>query len=167
MKYRNHAFQSLKIPPENILEIRLSLQTWDRVIATARAKRRSYSWIVRYCVFRAIDRKRPLRLCAYHEAACRQKRSPGFHRHRLCLYGEDEFLIRVTAGRIGCTMTHLVRMALEWNLPRLSIAGKGGVAHQMGLYWLGIKRKKDGEFPILFTDRTSLLFTPFPQTSYW
>ena len=43
------------------------------------------------------------------------------HRHMMCLYGEDEKLIRLAAMDLGITMTAFVRLAIELYLPALAM----------------------------------------------
>ncbi|MDH4199833.1 MAG: hypothetical protein OEV66_05555, partial [Spirochaetia bacterium] len=49
----------------------------------------------------------------------REKSAQQYHRHIMCLYGDDEKLIRLAAMRLGITVSHLIRMALYWFLPKL------------------------------------------------
>jgi hypothetical protein len=43
------------------------------------------------------------------------------HRHLMCLYGDDEKLIRVAAMDLGITMSAFIRLALEFYLYLLAI----------------------------------------------
>lgn len=133
--------------------------------------------MVRYCVFRLIGRSSPVGVVVRgrsrygfveaEERARRQKFEKGLHRHKLCLYGEDELFIRAAAGKLGCTMTHLVRLALELNLRRLEASIGRSRFHELSFYWLGIKRQRVGEFPNSLTNISTLRFRRFPETEYW
>ncbi|GAB4438400.1 MAG: hypothetical protein OHK0011_21220 [Turneriella sp.] len=43
------------------------------------------------------------------------------HRHMICLYGEDEKLIRLAAMELGLTISAFVRLALELYLDTLAM----------------------------------------------
>jgi hypothetical protein len=47
--------------------------------------------------------------------------SQNMHRHMMCLYGEDEKLIRLAAMDLGITLTAFVRLAIELYLPFLAM----------------------------------------------
>ena len=92
------------------------------------------------------------------------------HRFKLCLYGNDELFIRNTAAKLGCTISHLVRMALEWYLTEL-INDKGkfeNAAFVCHFYWNGIKRYFDVDLPIKFKKRTwNIQFSAYSEHDYW
>ncbi|MES0489707.1 MAG: hypothetical protein ABUK01_06940 [Leptospirales bacterium] len=186
MYNRNSPYEKLAIQPDYILEIRLKPEIWERIVGIAEMKKRSYSWVVRYCLFRFIKRKDPRKHIGYctflfkkgkfekvHELA---KQYPGLddlHRHKLCLYGEDELFIRITAALMCCTMTHLVRMALEWNIDeleketyiRLSRFRKG--FHANAFYWMGIKLYEDVVLPTMGCKHKDFRLERFHQLDYW
>jgi len=49
-------YRKLKIPIDNVLEIRLPALTWNKIKWIAACKNCSCSWVVRYAVFRMIKR---------------------------------------------------------------------------------------------------------------
>jgi len=176
----------LGIHPDNILEIRVPAETWEKIARIAKSKKCSYSWVVRYSVFRLIKRKDPVRYItnyilergkrnkwmkfqASHRRAEQQSQLKGFHRHKLCLYGEDELFIRMTAGLMCCTMTHLVRLALEWHLAELERLSTGGTSrfHQAAFYWLGIKLYGGVELPTSLPEHKALQLNRFHEKEYW
>ncbi|MES0491258.1 MAG: hypothetical protein ABUK01_14785 [Leptospirales bacterium] len=125
-------YRKLKIPIDNVLEIRLPYLTWKKIKWVAVGKNRSCSWVVRYTIFRMIKRHGPLhrgveiagarsKKIAKLNEQVREERmdSKKKHRHRLCLYGQDELFIRIAAAKMGCSMTHLVRLALALYLDDL------------------------------------------------
>ncbi|MES0491130.1 MAG: hypothetical protein ABUK01_14115 [Leptospirales bacterium] len=137
----NTPYEQLPIQPDNILEVRLKSEIWKRIVRIALHKDKTYSWVVRYCLFRLIkrtDARKNIGYCQrfwekpkFKKLQALAKEHLGveeMHRHKLCLYGEDEFFIRMTAGLMYCTMTHLVRLALESNLDKLEMIcfGKSG-----------------------------------------
>lgn len=177
----NSDFRYRGARPDCILEIRLSQEMWRRVAVAAQKKGSTYSWVVRYCLFRLIRPMHPMRpgrpgfaasplgglggesrFARLWEDAARQKHAPRLHRHRLCLYGVDELYVRTCAAMLGCTMTHLVRLALEAQLSRLEAENP-----QASFYWLGIKRHLDVDFPIGTTAHTAIFLRRFPLAAYY
>ncbi len=187
MVNRNLGLLKLPIQASHVLEIRLSMQMWKRVVKIAEYKRKSYSWVVRYCVFRLIKRSEPARYIAgsvvwpgkrrlrqsfcdlMDQRAFMHKSADAIHRHRLCLYGNDELLIRMTAGMLNVTMTHLVRLALEWYLGSVEkrINNGGSRFHELAFYWLGIKCFAVVEFPNRHTDYADIRLMRVPEYAYW
>jgi len=176
----------LGIIPDHILEIRLPLEVWEKVVRIAAMKKRSCSWVVRYCVFRLIKRKDPVRYITNYvlergkrdkwvkfqtlqRRAEQQKSRGNLHRHKLCLYGEDEFFIRMTAGLMRCTMSHLVRLAMEWNLDELERLsdGRSSRFHSRAFYWLGIKLYGGVELPTCLPEERTFLLSRFREAEYW
>lgn len=147
-----------------VLEIRLCRESWGVIEGIAEARGVSYSWVVRYLLFRFIKRgnissfvgfagnprydvlPEPSRFGAANLEAWRRRDGASLrgakHRHRLCLYGKDELYIRLATASLGCTMTHLVRLALEVYLLGLS-SSKG---RRTAFYWLGVKHYKAVKF---------------------
>jgi hypothetical protein len=128
----------------NLLEIRLAIGQWHRIAELARHRRRTYSTITRYCVLR-LARKCSLRWTARMRQAKDQvqaelKASREQHRHMLCLYGEDEKLIRIAALDLGITLTAFVRLALALYLSALAVE-KHSHRHvtETMLTWEGIR----------------------------
>ncbi len=173
---------------DSILEIRLCQDTWKKVQQVARIKNSSYSWVVRYALFRLIKRSNMRRyLNSLHRtfgrhtiqetdkllvlnefARQRRFRSDLKHRHRLCLYGADEVFIRLAAAQMGCTMTHLVRLALEFYLDRmLGSLGVKSRARQAFWYWLGIKVTQDVEFHTLPLPKRYIHLHRYPKWEYF
>ncbi|MES0489359.1 MAG: hypothetical protein ABUK01_05160 [Leptospirales bacterium] len=180
------SYHKLGVYVDRILEIRLSPETWEKVKKIADAKKCSYSWVVRYCVFRLIKRKNPFMYITNHvlkqgkrkkwlkyqtmnERAKQQVGIDHLHRHKLCLYGTDELFIRITANMMYCTMSHLVRLALEWHLGELErlSSGKPGKFHRLAFYWLGIKLFRGVVLPTLLPENVRLLLDRFQETEYW
>jgi len=184
MLNRNKSYTKVGIDIDCILEIRLNHEMWEKIVRVAEMKKKSYSWIVRYCVFRLIKRadakayilnwKSSKRRVNFEILEERVKKHCGdnLHRHKLCLYGDDEFLIRMTAGLMHYSMSHLVRLALEWNLDeieRISNA-KPGRFHRLAFYWLGIKLYEDVKgvnFPTRGTVDLQYRLIRFNEADYW
>jgi len=171
---------------DSILEIRLNAETWKRITRIAKIKKKSYSWVVRYAVFRLINRKNPVKYIQgwtsvdrhrkfkelneiIKNGAKRDESTSKMHRHKLCLYGDDELFIRLSAAMLHCTMTHLVRLAMEWNLSELErrTFGKSGRFHRSSFFWLGIKLFQAVELHSLNTSERPLKLIRFDGTDYW
>ncbi|MES0491205.1 MAG: hypothetical protein ABUK01_14510 [Leptospirales bacterium] len=182
MYNRNERYWKIPVHPDHILEIRLKPEIWARVVQIADRKDCSYSWVVRYCVFRMIKRKDPRRYvgnCIVKnnsvkfekmDAAAREHiGDDNLHRHKLCLYEEDEFFIRMTAGLMHCTMSHLVRLALEWNLDELERLsnGRSSLFHDLAFYWLGIKLYHGVVFPTMDLINKDFRLDRLNEHDYW
>lgn len=129
----------------NLWEVRVSAYLW-RVLETIAKKRRcSYSTITRYCVFRLIEqqnlRMTPLYMATLIEVRYDLQAPAALHRHIVCLYGDDEVLLRMAAMRLGTSVSNVIRLALWLYLPRVAmeIHSHKSVSLQM-LFWRGIKR---------------------------
>ncbi len=155
--------------PRHVLEIRLQENQWKRILRIAQARKKSRSWVVRYCLFRLIARPRGAGKIPFESGRCfGVVARKDMHRHRLCLYGDDELFIRTSAAVAGCTMTRLVRVALEQNLALLERGLISGcVFFALAFFWHGIKLFKDVEFPIKTPEKTNLRFTRFQEKDYW
>ena len=181
-------YRKLKLPIDNVLEIRLPYLTWKKVKYIATYSNRSYSWVVRYALFRMIKRSgqfhpdaevfgvRSKKVARLHELVRGERvDSVKKHRHRLCLYGEDELFIRLSAAKLGCTMTHLVRLALALYLDELvskfppfrpSRAFRGRVSWAA---WrcLGIKIYHGVRFHTMPPRQQHFEFIHYKSSDYW
>lgn len=190
----NRSFRKSPVHVDSIIEVRLCGDTWEKVQKVSYIKNSSYSWVVRYAVFRLIRRRRPevfmkgrselsdgfdffpasekFRLLN-DRALRRRKGSSAKHRHKLCLYGEDELLIRLVAIKVMCSMTHLVRLALEWYLDSLLNSalkrryGRERFFHEAFWYWLGIKVQQAVEFPSLSLTSVKFNFKRYEKYDYF
>ncbi len=161
-------YRAGRLQIHSVLEIRLCKETWKKIRQISCDRKKSYSWVVRYALFRAIKRKNPAEMFSrgLHEKARNRRFEAALkHRHRLCLYGEDEIYIRLAAARLRCTMTHLVRMALEFYLERI-ISGKN---YPRECFWtrLGTKLFIGVEFHTPSPSNLSFLMKPYPKTTYY
>jgi len=171
---------------DNILEIRLCKKTWDKIEVVSKRSGKSFSWVVRYALFRLIKRKSlqtRLNKGAFGDkfrsldkvARGKKRVSKEQHRHKLCLYGSDEYFIRATSAFLNVSMTHLVRIALEWHLDTLlerftRLPRRGNAKKRffrLAWYWLGIKRYNDVELPIQLTQKFSVTLIRYPSYEYW
>ena len=112
-----------KIPISNLWEVHLEDKLWGRVRDAAQYRRCSLCWITRYCVLR-LARKKNLRMfnaMKIHSNRIKTtyKNLEHYHRHIICLYGDDEKLLRYAAMKLGVTVSHLIRLALHWFLPKV------------------------------------------------
>src|SRR5688572_11967692 len=160
----------------HLLEIRLAPIHWNRIKYTAWARSRTYSTITRYCVLR-LARKcslrwtEPLRRATVGVqdgiAVARE-----MHRHMMCLYGDDEKIIRLAAIELGLTITALVRLALELYLRTLVMEKHSSrfVSNDQ-LTWEGIRfTKKIQIFALNGSSRPMyrhLSCINFDADSYW
>jgi hypothetical protein len=112
----------------NVLDVHLSAEQWRTIVHLARKRRQTFSMMTRFCVLRLANKchlvwtKKLER--AHQEAKVRISRAPTsgpIHRHQMCLYGDDEKLIRVAAMDLGITMSAFIRLALELYLPLLAM----------------------------------------------
>ena len=127
-----------KVIITHIWEVKINRDLWTRINCVAKSQKVTCSWITRYCIFRLARKgkiawKKPVtRLYnkIYHE-----KYDKDIHRHLVCLYGEDEQIIRMTAMSLGITVSALIRIALHWFLRKL----ERNLVNQLQLFWFGIK----------------------------
>ena len=109
----------------HLIEVRLPPGYWNRIKLFAWLRHRTYSTISRYCVLRLA------RKCSLHwtpklrmAAASVQNEldsAKELHRHLMCLYGEDEKIIRLAALELGLTLTGFIRLAIELYLGTLAM----------------------------------------------
>jgi len=68
-----------------------------------------------------------------------------------------------------CTMSYLVRLALEWNLDELErlSSGKFSRCHVAAFYWLGIKLYGGVELPTCSPQEKQLRLDRFREDEYW
>lgn len=192
----NRVYRDYMVHVDSVIEVRLCMDSWERVKYVAWIRRRSYSWVVRYCLFRLIKRKgsigeiRPFgpignprnfsevsfsakNLDLNEKVWCRREGSSLKHRHRLCLYGEDERFLRLAALSLNCSMTHLIRFALEKYLGSLCLSyrrpfgGSGIVARARFWRWLGIKLYKAVELHSMSPKKKHFFFTPYQKSDYF
>jgi hypothetical protein len=160
----------------NILEVRLAPKQWNKIKIASWQRNRTYSTITRYCVLR-LARKCSLRWSGkLHETIGEVQRglavAKDMHCHMMCLYGEDEKLIRLAAIELGLTLTAFVRLAIELYLRTLAMEkhSKNFVSGQ-DLKWEGIRLTQEiqifaanvGGWPLL----RDLSCIPFDMESYW
>lgn len=164
----------------HVLEVRVRMERWVLIKKAARAKKCTYSWIVRYCVYRLIKRRDPVQ---YVQKLLEQSGSPTLtednlnnrlndielHRHRLCLYGNDELYIRMVASMLGFSMTHLIRIAIEKFLGYLFQIKNNHLSKfsNAALYWLGIKHYKKALIPQHQSSGSGIKFIRFHHSDYW
>lgn len=167
--YGKHRYKRSKVAIDNVLEIRVDNEVWKRIMLVSEAKKKSYSWVVRYCLFRLIKRNLPTKRAPSRNFPGMGATSTPLHRHRLCLYGNDELYIRMTAALHKITMTSLVRWALLSHLSRLerTLHRFDGRFHELSLYWLGIKHYTDVDFHTVPLEPPRLRFTPFSRSAYF
>ncbi|MBV6494438.1 MAG: hypothetical protein LDLANPLL_02471 [Turneriella sp.] len=109
----------------SIIEVHLTVRQWGHILKLARARKKTFSTITRYCVLR-LSRKINLRwtsvlLETYKNVKEEIQLAEKEHRHVVCLYGEDEMLIRLAAMQLRITMSAFIRLALELFLKRLAM----------------------------------------------
>jgi hypothetical protein len=128
----------------NLLEARLAPVHWNQIKILAWQRRRTYSTITRYCVLK-LAHKCSLRWTPKLGAA-KQRVKEGIdiaqdmHRHMMCLYGEDEKLIRLAAMELGLTLTAFVRLAIELYLDALAMEKRSQqLVTNTDLTWEGIR----------------------------
>ena len=172
---------------DSVLEIRLCKNTWEKIVEVAVVSGKSYSWVVRYSLFRLIKRKNLQGYLNCWEnrsisnkfhmlsGVAREKKemSKEQHRHKLCLYGNDELFIRLAAGCLNVTMTHLIRIALEKYLDTMvasiskNLGEKALQSRWAFMFWLGIKIQYDVEFPNISPENFHFDFTRYDKSDYF
>ncbi|MDH5718181.1 MAG: hypothetical protein OEZ22_11170 [Spirochaetia bacterium] len=122
---------------KNVWEVRMDLSTWKNIQSTAKIHSKSYSWIVRYCVFQLSNKKNlrwTKKLSNTHKDIKLNKNNK-IHRHQLCLYGDDEMLLRNSAMILSTSVSQLIRISIAMFLDRL-LKEK---TSKENLFWYGIK----------------------------
>ncbi len=122
----------MKIPENRltiscIFEIQLARKYWQRISTLAEKHSISYSWIVRLCLFKLLQR--PNDRLQHMTIMLKEKfiDHGRDHRHMLCLYGEDERYVRFKAATLGMTISKLVRCSLELYLDQVEAELESGV----------------------------------------
>jgi hypothetical protein len=112
----------------NLLEVHLAAEQWRGIVRLARSRGWTFSMMTRFCVLRLAAKTRiewTGRLREAHKQAQLRisiARAEGaVHRHLMCLYGNDEKLIRVAAMDLGITLSAFVRLAVELYLHLLAM----------------------------------------------
>jgi hypothetical protein len=112
----------------NVLDVHLPAAQWRMIVQLAHKRRRTFSMMTRFCVLRLVNKCHLVwtkKLERAHKAAKLRisiARAAGpLHRHQMCLYGDDEKLIRVAAMDLGITMSAFIRLALELYLHLLAM----------------------------------------------
>jgi len=116
----------------NLIEVHLPAEQWRAIVKLARARGWTFSMMTRFCVLRLASKTASKtgiewtpRLREVHDKAKLRisiARAEGqVHRHMLCLYGDDEKLIRVAAMDLGITMSAFIRLALQLYLHLLAM----------------------------------------------
>ena len=107
-------------PIANVWEVVLDPGNWKQVVFIAGGMRTTYSWVVRCCVFKLLERMKDSEFVSTMDLHSVEKvsRAEG-HRHLLCLYGADEKRLRLAAIEANCSVSYLVRLALQLYLSQL------------------------------------------------
>ena len=131
MKYIPNHKETLKkiLPPiQNVWEVKIKGDVWEKIQMLAQTKKVTYSWIVRFCVFTAItmapnqvsgvENPTVSHLMTQDNSGTKNTKSikgpkKKSHRHKLCLYGEDEKLLRISAMELGITVSAFIRICLD------------------------------------------------------
>jgi len=160
----------------HVFEVRLTPLQWNRVKMIAYQRRRTYSTITRYCVLKLARKTR----------ICRSKRmaaatdgvregvaiAQSLHRHMMCLYGDDDKLIRLAAMDLGMTLSGFIRLAIELYLASLAMENHSSrPITNTQLTWEGIRFIE--QIQIFATNGGPWPFSRdvachrFPIESYW
>lgn len=165
-----------EIQISNILEARLAPSQWNRIKIAAWQRRKTYSTITRYCVLK-LARKTTLKWTTKLRQTTQGVEqglniAKDMHRHLVCLYGEDEKLIRLAAIELGLTLTAFIRLAIELYLQTLAMVNRNQrFVSNDHLTWEGIRftesvqifATNSGDWPAI----RSLNFVCFEIDSYW
>lgn len=159
-----------------VLEFRLSQRLWRQIQAVAAARGQTFSMVTRFCVLRLAQKcslEWTRRLERVHCAARAEAASaPWVHRHVMCLYGDDEKLVRVAAMDLGITMTAFARIALALYLGLIAMENRSyrfvptPKIRALGIRFteeIQIAAQNTSEFPLFRT----LQCHHFSLDSYW
>lgn len=164
------------LPITHLLEIRVAPVHGNQIQLANRQRRRTYSTLTRYCSLR-LARKCSLRwtskLRQKHATVVQDiAEAQEFHRHLMCLYGDDVKLIRLAAMELGLTLSAFVRLAIELYLPVLAMEkhSRWFVSNE-DLTWEGIRFIQEIQiFAVNGSARPfyrNLSCLPFEIDSYW
>ncbi len=134
-------------PITDVWEVRLPQPLWQRIRATAKAHRTTFSTITRLCVFELAERSSLRMRAAFTNMAktnSTECKVGDLHRHMVCFYGEDVLLVRMAAMRLGITVSAFIRLALKLYLRHFaaefhSKQPRVQITREM-IFWRGIKR---------------------------
>jgi len=165
--------KSYRLEIASLWEVRLELDLWKRVVRVAREHKCSYSWITRYCVFKLVRREvlntelvSPENSKSIAMEIHSNKNTP-LHRHILCLYGDDEKLLRIAAMQLGLTVSRMIRLALQQYLPTI----EKKTAKWEHIFYHGAKickyfdHKRANILKMPFTDR--IFYTKWSPREWW
>lgn len=104
-----------------VFEILIPNEMWGKIEKAQRKHVKfTYSWIVRYSLFRLLKQKKFWRKFKFVKLKAEDKtvskNRKACHRHSLCLYGDDHIRLKILAAELGIPISVLVRVALQWYL---------------------------------------------------
>lgn len=117
--------ESAGVEISGIVEVWLPQNLWQRVqklrLANSTNARLTFSWITRFALFQMLrvkDFEESQEFQTYKVEATQKidRASKGSHRHKLCLYGDDEIFLKGLSMRLRIPMSVLIRIALLWYL---------------------------------------------------
>ncbi|MCB1200709.1 MAG: hypothetical protein KDK41_08690 [Leptospiraceae bacterium] len=103
---------------QNTWEVRIPQEKWESVKSASVIAGKSFSWVIRWCVFTALQKGNKDDF-ARAVVECHNRRNSGasnsetHHRFQICLYGEDETWLKLSAIEMKCSVTSLVLAAVE------------------------------------------------------
>jgi len=131
MNSKNISSQSI-LDTSCTVEVRLQQEIWNRLKLVTQRRDTGYCDVVREALFRLIKRKNPevyVNNKHVKSNSAEQGRDPyektharsskNMHRFKLCLFEEDKVQLKLVAIRMQCSMSYLVRIALEKELAEL------------------------------------------------
>ena len=123
MKYIPNHQETLRkiIPPiQHVWEVKIHPEIWQKIAFFAQKNKVTYSWIVRFCIFSEISPANRVTLGGENHTVNNEISKKDYHRHKLCLYGEDEKLLRMSAMEKGITVSAYIRLCLDRYLANLA-----------------------------------------------
>lgn len=102
----------------------MPMEVWSRVKIAAECSNKTFSWVVRWCVFTALrdDKKSTFSesVTEFHHRRNFGASKPGsHHRFQLCLYGEDQTFLKISAIELDVSLTSLILASIEQYLQQL------------------------------------------------
>ena len=127
----NRYVPGTQIIVDAIWEVRLENGLWSEIVRASQVAGKTYSWVVRWCIFTALEPKNLEQLNAtitefHNSKSIGASSKETHHRLQLCLYGEDQYLFKACALKFRVSVTSLIRAAIRMYLDQIL---SGSISH--------------------------------------
>ena len=114
----NRLIPGSRIKVDYLWEVRIPVDLWHKIQAAAEDSNRTYSWVVRWCVFTALKSCNKTAFSAavmelHNRGNKGASNGQSHHRFPLCLYGKDQTWLKITALDLETSVTTLILAALQ------------------------------------------------------